>query len=92
MTPPNDEAISGHRLWDKGLSGVLWAGVVHGSSLIEELERQNRVHPLHRASLFEGLTHYVLRLKEGVVEVVAREVAAQRADGTTLEAAVSAYR
>ena len=28
MTPPNDEAIDGHRLWEKGLSKAGWAGVV----------------------------------------------------------------
>jgi hypothetical protein len=88
MTPPNDEAISGHRLSERGLQGPLWAGVVHGSELIERPERQNRVHPMHRASLFDGLTHYALPLKECVVEVVASEMAVQRVAGTTAEAAV----
>lgn len=92
MTPPNDEAISGHRLWKKGLSGLLWAGVVNGSALIKELERRSRVHPLHRPSRFEDLIHYLLPLKECVVEVVASDVTAQRAEGTTAEAAVRAHR
>lgn len=91
MSPPNEEAISGHRLWEKGLDGLLWAAVVHESELIDALERQNHVHPLHHSSLFEGLTHHVLPLKECVVEVLAREVTAQRVDGTTLEAAVRAH-
>ncbi len=28
---PNDEAITGHRLWRRGLSDVLWGGVVEDS-------------------------------------------------------------
>lgn len=90
MTPPNDEAISGHRLWDRGLQGLLWSGIVHDSELIARLERQNRVHPMHSASLFEGLSHYVLPLKECVVEVVARDLAVHRVEGTTSEAALRA--
>lgn len=90
MAPPNDEAISGHRLWVKGLQGLLWLGVVHDSELIARLELQNRVHPMHRASLFESLTHYVLPLKECVVEVAARDLAVHRVGGTTVEAAVRA--
>lgn len=91
MAPPNDEAINGHRLWLKGLRGVLWSGIVHDSELIAGLELQNRVHPMHSASTFEGLTHYVLPLKECVVEVVARDLAVHRVEGTTAEAAVRAH-
>jgi hypothetical protein len=90
MAPPNDEAINGHRLWEKGLQGQLWAGIVHNSDLIDGLERQNRVHPMHSAALFEGLTHYVLPLKECVVEVVARDLTVHRVEGTTVEAAARA--
>ncbi len=90
MAPPNDEAISGHRLWTKGLQGLLWAGIVNDSELIAGLELQNRVHPMHSASLLEGLTHYVLPLKECVVEVVARDLAVLRVEGATAEAAVRA--
>jgi hypothetical protein len=92
MTPPNEESIRGHRLWEKGLRETRWAGVVHDSELINGLERQNRVHPLHSASLFEGFTHYILRLKECIVEVVAREVTVHRVGGTTAEAALQASR
>ncbi len=88
--PPNDEAIEGHRLWGKGLDDVIWSGIVHDSELIAGLERQNRVHPRHRTARFEGLTHYVLPLKECVVEVVARDLTVRRFEGTTAEAAVQA--
>lgn len=90
MTPPNDEAISGHRLWKKGLQDQLWSGTVDDSELIAGLERQSRVHPMHSASFFEGLTHYVLLLKECLVEVVARDLVVLRIEGTTVEAAVRA--
>jgi hypothetical protein len=86
---PNDEAISGHRLWRKGLDAVLWAGQVSHSNAIRDLERQNRVHPRHDPSRFEHLIHHVLRLKEEVVEVIAESVTVQRCEGSTLAAAAS---
>lgn len=90
MASPNDEAISGHRLWTRGLQRLLWAGVVHDSELIARLERQNRVHPMHHAARCDGLKHYLLPLKECVVEVVARDLVVHRFEGTTVEAAVRA--
>jgi hypothetical protein len=90
MADPNDEAISGHRLYASGLGGVLWAGVVRDSRLIRALETQNRVHPRHDPSRFDSLTHHVVLLKECVVEVVAQAVSIQRSVGTTLQAATGA--
>ena len=78
MEPPNDEAISGHRLYDKGLSGALWAAEVLDSEWIADLERQNRVHPLHDPKRFGDLRHFVVLLKECVVEVVAPTVVVRR--------------
>jgi hypothetical protein len=77
---PNDGAISGHRLYDKGLRGIMWAGVVRERQLVDALERQNRVHPAHDSSNYAALTHHVLPLKEAVIEVVARDLAIQRCD------------
>lgn len=88
----NDEAISGHHLAARGLRDVLWAGTVRNSRLIRSLERQNSVHPYHDRSRFQGLTHYVLPLKEGVVEVVAERVEVLRITGSTLQAAAEAAR
>ncbi len=92
MADPNDEAISGHRLYGSGLSDVLWAGVVRDSDAIRALEQQNRVHPYHDPSRFDGLTHHVVPLKECVVEVVAEGLSILRLEGTTVDAAVAALR
>jgi hypothetical protein len=71
MEPPNDEAISGHRLYESGLRDVRWVGEVLDSSLIANLERRNRVHDRHDPSRFTSLRHWVLRLKGRVFVVVA---------------------
>jgi hypothetical protein len=92
MADPNDEAISGHRLYGSGLSEVPWAGVVRDSDAIHASEKQNRVHPYHDRSRFDGLTHHVILLKECVVEVVAEALSILRFEGTTLDAAVAALR
>lgn len=82
MSAPNDEARQGHRLYDVGLAAVTWAGEVASSALIADLERQNSVHPRHDPAAFTGLRHWVLPLKECVVEVVAAEISVERtADG-----------
>jgi hypothetical protein len=78
MEPPNDEAISGHRLYDVGLREVLRLGEVSGSELIAELERRNRVHPHHSAARYTALRHWVAPLKECTVEVVARSLHMER--------------
>ncbi len=86
MADPNDEAISGHRLYRSGLSDVLWAGVVRDSAAVDALEAQNRVHPSQDAPRFEKLMHHVVLLKECVVEVIAERVTVHRFEGRTLAA------
>src|SRR4249919_3098251 len=81
MADPNDEAISGHRLYGSGLSQVVWAGVVRESNLIRALETQNRVHPSHDPTVYGRLTHYVILTRERVAEVVAESVSIQRFRG-----------
>jgi len=80
MQPPNDEALSGHRLYDKGLRGLLWAGEVLDSQWIADLERQNRVHPRHNPGRFARLRHFILPLKERTVEVIATGWETQRSE------------
>jgi hypothetical protein len=87
MGPPNDEALQGHRLYERGLAGLLWAGVVEQSERIVRLKEDNRVHPRHDAERFSRLHHYVLPLKEGIVEVIAEAVTVQRQPGPPLHAA-----
>ena len=87
-SPPNDEAITGHRLYSHGLSRVMWAGEVIGSALIQAMETQNRVHPRHDPARYAALSHHIVRTKEGVFEVVAESVTVERIEAdTTLEAA-----
>ena len=89
MGSPNDEALPGHRLYQRGLSGLVWAGQVEQSEWIADLERQNRGHPQHDAARFARLTHFILSLKEGTVEVVAEKVTVVRRPGPTVGAAAA---
>ena len=87
-SPPNDEAIRGHRLYSAGLNSVTWAGDVVNSELIRAMEKQNRVHSHHDPARFEKLRHHVVLTKERVFEVVAETVSVDRVEApTTLEAA-----
>ena len=81
MGAPNDEALQHHRLYGKGLKGLHWAGQVESSSLLGALSPM-----VHDAS---GHTHYVVLLKEDLVEVIARSVECLRIAGTTREAALT---
>jgi hypothetical protein len=92
LADPNDEAVSGHRLYERGLSQVLWAGIVRDSDAIRDLEMQARVHPFHDPSRSAGLVHHVVLLKECVVEVLAEAVTVQRLEGRTLDAVTAAMR
>ena len=69
---PNDEARSGHRSWQKGLSDCLWAAEVTNSAWLARLERENRVHHRHSAALFAGYRHFILMLKDSTFEVLAK--------------------
>ena len=68
---PNDEAIMGHRLWDHGLSDVLWSGEVKHSTWIAHWEAVNRVHAYHRPESYAELRHVILPLKDSTFECLA---------------------
>ncbi len=87
MGGPNDEAISGHRLYGKGLETVTWIGEVAGSELVASLEKQNSVHPQHDPARFAKLLHQVALTKEETVEVVADSLVIKRIAGSTGKAA-----
>jgi hypothetical protein len=87
MGAPNDEALPGHRLYERGLAELTWAGVVEHSERIARLEQGNRIHPRHGPERFSRLQHYILPLKEDVVEVIAETVTVQRQPEPPLRAA-----
>lgn len=86
MAPPNGEALHHHPLYDRGLEGLLWLGVVRDSSLVARLRPSwSAVADLHLQPM-----HFIAPLKECVVEVVAADVDVFRLDGTTREACLAA--
>lgn len=70
---PNDEALKGHPLYGRGLQPYN-AGEVHNSSWIKELERRNRIHPLHNSRRFEALRHFIFTFHDSTFECVAENV------------------
>ncbi len=69
----NDEAIHGHKLWDKGLSECGYgAGIVKNSRWIEELKMANRVHEYHKDEMFDVLNHYILIFHDTTFECIAK--------------------
>lgn len=78
MGAPNDEARHTHALYDAGLRDVLWAGEVADSSALRRVASAVHRAPRH---------HYIVLLKEGVVEVLADEWQLLRFDGPTSAAA-----
>lgn len=79
MSRPNDEAIAQHRLYDVGLSAVLWIGLVENSQPVRSLKDTSA----GGSAGAPALVHHVLTLKECVVEVVATGVSIERHAGTT---------
>jgi hypothetical protein len=71
---PNDEGLVEHPLWNAGLQNLLGVGEVIGESLGERWGRQRR--------------HWIVPLKECLVDVVAEKCGFIRVEGTTAEAAV----
>lgn len=86
MTPPNDEALNHHPLYDRGLKGLLWLGVMRDSSLVARLRPSwSPVADRHLQPM-----HFIAPLKECVVEVVAANVDVFRLAGNTREACLAA--
>ena len=85
---PNDEAVSGHRLYRKGLRGLLWAGELRDSRLIGSLEKQTRVHPRHNPQRFARLVHHIVLTKENTYEVVADTLTTYEMDASPIDAAL----
>ena len=67
---PNDEALDGHPLYERGLS-FYGAFEVCASSWIRSLERMNRVHMFHDASRFAAYRHFIVTFHDTTFECIA---------------------
>lgn len=67
--PPNDEALTGHPLANRGLQpyGVFQ---VDNSSWIRKLERMNRVHRLHKPERYWQRQHLIFTFHDSTFECV----------------------
>jgi len=73
LGPPNDDALSGHPLYERGLTAY---GVfeVRDSSWIRLMERRNGVHYLHDPSRYARLTHFIFTFHDSTFECVAESM------------------
>ncbi|AGZ43739.1 hypothetical protein [Actinoplanes friuliensis] len=78
---PNEEALRGHPLADKGLT---WMGNyrVLNSSWITEAEQINSVHSNHQPGWHDRLTHYVFAFHDETVECLVKAIRIERYLGT----------
>ncbi|MER9966893.1 hypothetical protein [Mesorhizobium sp. M0060] len=86
---PNDEALSGHRLYQLGLQPYA-AFEVLNSSWIGSLERANRVHSSHQPELFSGYRHFIFTFHDSTLEFVAESFSMSRRDGSVLTSLMEA--
>lgn len=90
---PNDEALSGHPLADRGLTPY-GAFRIEGSSWIRRLERMNAVHARHSAGAYSSLFHFIVTFHDSTFECVcgSAPIATVVNGSTPQEAAVAAPR
>ncbi|WP_208866592.1 hypothetical protein [Mesorhizobium sanjuanii] len=81
--PPNDEAISGHRLYGLGLRPYA-AFEVLDSSWIASFEKANRVHASHTPELFSTYRHFILTFHDSTLEFVAESFSTRLHEGAVL--------
>jgi hypothetical protein len=68
---PNDEALPGHPLYERGFDGTAVCEVIE-SSWIAELTRQNRVQFPHSDLSRWGVRHFLFSFHESTLEVLGR--------------------
>ncbi|RJT41810.1 hypothetical protein D3227_03675 [Mesorhizobium waimense] len=81
--PPNDEAISGHRLYVLGLRPYSVFEVLN-SSWISSLEKANRVHSSHTPDLFSDYRHFILTFHDSTLEFIAESFSTSLHEGAVL--------
>ncbi|QKC83116.1 hypothetical protein [Mesorhizobium sp. NZP2077] len=81
--PPNDEAISGHRLYALGLRPY-GAFEVRNSSWIASFEKANRVHSSHMPELFSDYRHFILTFHDSTLEFIAESFSTSLGEGAVL--------
>ena len=86
---PNDEALHGHPLYDKGLDGYR-PHLVHNSDWIAQQEAINSVHERHRGGWHERLNHYFFVFHDEMFEALARSVDVRSVRATMAECLSSA--
>ena len=70
---PNDEALGGHPLYKNGLK-FYSVHEVKNSTWVQELEKQNSVHPQHdKQSFLKDKKHYIFTFHDSTLECVATE-------------------
>lgn len=87
---PNDEALSGHPLFDAGLRRYE-VHEVHNSELIVSMERRNRVHPNHRPEKFASLRHLIITFHDETFDCVCRSWSAGTVDAAFGDAMAMAF-
>lgn len=85
--PPNDEAMGGHPLAERGLSPYS-CFKVHESSWISALERINSVHPYHRKESFDVMNHFIFSFHDSIFECVANAFVVLRHERSTVRKAI----
>mgnify|MGYP003677813958 CR=1 FL=1 len=66
---PNDEAISGHPLYELGLEAYSIQKVID-SEWINDLKKMNSVHPYHKDELFEKYEHFIFFFHDTCFEII----------------------
>jgi hypothetical protein len=88
---PNDETLSGHRLYELGLQPYSAFEVVN-SSWVAALEKANRVHPRHMPELFSDCRHFILTFHDSTLEFIARDFQVNLRKGPILNRLVEAVK
>lgn len=70
---PNDEAFSGHPLYERGLHPYA-VFEIENSSWLRKLEKMNSVHPYHKTEHFQKYKHFIFAFHDSTFECVAENL------------------